>query len=314
METVEFQNQACIEVCGDQKGKRCDKGCMHRYSAGPVEGRIFDNAFKIFRNVEVDSFTVDAIMINDGEKLTTLLYDRTKVVKKQLDYLAQYKLSKAESKIMELYLKGYSNHEIANKLFISKGTLRSHLNSIYKKIPEALKAEILATAEAKIVEIQNAFDAGLLTEDERYVRVINVWSGAKEEVQAVSKETLDKLGPVFMMINSGARGSWAQTTQMMGMKGLVANPSGKTMELPVKASFKEGFDVLEYFISTHGARKGLTDTALRTANAGYLTRRLVDVSQDVVVALSNGLFPGKKTFSDNPLFGRVSKENKNRLK
>ncbi len=149
------------------------------------------------------------------------------------------------------------------------------------------KKEILAAAEAKIQEIQNAFDTGLLTEDERYVRVIGVWSATKEEIQAISKETLDKLGPVFMMINSGARGSWAQTTQMMGMKGLVANPSGKTMELPVKASFKEGFDVLEYFISTHGARKGLTDTALRTANAGYLTRRLVDVSQDVVVALED---------------------------
>ncbi len=145
------------------------------------------------------------------------------------------------------------------------------------------KAKILADADVKITEIQTAFDNGLLTDDERYVRVINVWSQAKEQIQAISKESLSKLGPVFMMINSGARGSWAQTTQMMGMKGLVANPSGKTMELPVKASFKEGYDVLEYFISTHGARKGLTDTALRTANAGYLTRRLVDVSQDVVI-------------------------------
>ncbi len=149
------------------------------------------------------------------------------------------------------------------------------------------KAGIIKAAEQKILEIQNAFDAGLLTENERYIRVINVWSATKEEVQNLSKRSLNPLGPVFMMINSGARGSWAQTTQMMGMKGLVANPSGKTMELPVKASFKEGFDVLEYFISTHGARKGLTDTALKTANAGYLTRRLVDVSQDMVINLED---------------------------
>ncbi len=146
-----------------------------------------------------------------------------------------------------------------------------------------VKASLIAQAEEKIREIQEAYEAGLLTETERYVRVINTWTQAKEEIQVASKEALNKLGPVYMMINSGARGSWAQTTQMMGMKGLVGNPSGKTIELPVKASFKEGFDVLEYFISTHGARKGLTDTALKTANAGYLTRRLVDVSQDVVI-------------------------------
>ncbi len=149
------------------------------------------------------------------------------------------------------------------------------------------KKSVLAAAEKKITEINEAFDTGLLTDQERYIRVINTWSAAKEEIQAASKDALDKLGPVFMMINSGARGSWAQTTQMMGMKGLVANPSGKTMELPVKASFKEGLDVLEYFISTHGTRKGLTDTALKTANAGYLTRRLVDVSQDMVVNIED---------------------------
>ena len=151
----------------------------------------------------------------------------------------------------------------------------------------AQKKGIIAAAEQSVVEIQEAFEAGLLTDNERYVRVINTWTTAKEEVQVASKDALNKFGPVYMMINSGARGSWAQTTQMMGMKGLVGNPSGKTMELPVKASFKEGFDVLEYFISTHGARKGLTDTALKTANAGYLTRRLVDVSQDVVINLED---------------------------
>jgi len=95
---------------------------------------------------------------------------------------------------------------------------------------------------------------------------------------------LPKDGPVFFMMNSGARGSWGQTTQMMGMRGLMANPNGETIELPVKASLKEGMDVLEYFITTHGARKGLSDTALRTANAGYLTRRLIDVAQEVIIS------------------------------
>jgi DNA-directed RNA polymerase subunit beta' len=153
------------------------------------------------------------------------------------------------------------------------------------QLPE--KAKIMKTAEEKVAQINEAFEAGLLTDAERYTRVINTWTTAKEETQAASKDALSKLGPVYMMINSGARGSWGQTTQMMGMKGLVNNPSGRIIELPIKASFKEGLDVLEYFISTHGTRKGLTDTALKTANAGYLTRRLVDVSQDVVINIED---------------------------
>ncbi|MBI5404981.1 MAG: DNA-directed RNA polymerase subunit beta' [Candidatus Kerfeldbacteria bacterium] len=146
------------------------------------------------------------------------------------------------------------------------------------------KPAVIDQAEQAIIGIREQYDLGLLTEQERYVKVINVWSKAKEEVTELSKKSLDRYGPVFAMIDSGARGSWAQISQMMGMKGLVSNPSGGTIELPVKRSFKEGFDVLEYFISTHGARKGLSDTALRTANAGYLTRRLIDVSQDIVVS------------------------------
>jgi DNA-directed RNA polymerase subunit beta' len=145
------------------------------------------------------------------------------------------------------------------------------------------KPKILNDAQAQVDAIHENYEMGLLTDDERRARVIETWDLAKQEIQAVSKKALDPHGPVFSMIESGARGSWGQTTQMMGMKGLVTNPRGDIIELPVKGSFKEGFSVLEYFISTHGARKGLSDTALRTANAGYLTRRLVDVSQDVVI-------------------------------
>ncbi len=149
-------------------------------------------------------------------------------------------------------------------------------------VPEE-KAGIISSADDNIDQIYSHYNAGLLTNEERRTKVVEVWTKAKIEITEACQEVLPKDGPVFAMIDSGARGSWGQTTQMMGMKGLVINPSGETIELPVKASFKEGFDVLEYFISTHGARKGLTDTALRTANAGYLTRRLVDVAQDVVI-------------------------------
>ena len=145
------------------------------------------------------------------------------------------------------------------------------------------KPKILEDAQAQVDTIHENYEMGLLTDDERRARVIEVWDLAKQKIQEVSKLALDPHGPVFSMIESGARGSWGQTTQMMGMKGLVTNPRGDIIELPVKGSFKEGFSVLEYFISTHGARKGLSDTALRTANAGYLTRRLIDVSQDVVI-------------------------------
>ncbi|MEK7570455.1 MAG: DNA-directed RNA polymerase subunit beta' [Patescibacteria group bacterium] len=145
------------------------------------------------------------------------------------------------------------------------------------------KAEILKIADTKVDELTQNYDMGLLTDDERHNRIIEVWDQAKTAIQKACKATLDPFGPVFSMIESGARGSWGQTTQMMGMKGLVTNPAGDIIELPVRGSFKEGFDVLEYFISTHGARKGLSDTALRTANAGYLTRRLIDVAQDIVI-------------------------------
>lgn len=145
------------------------------------------------------------------------------------------------------------------------------------------KKDILGLGDTQIDEVNDQFQQGLLTKSERHSKIIEIWTGVKDKIVQLGKDSLAKEGPVLSMITSGARGSWAQVTQMVGMKGLVSNPAGEIIELPIKASFKEGFDVLEYFISTHGSRKGLSDTALRTANAGYLTRRLVDVSQDVVV-------------------------------
>lgn len=149
-------------------------------------------------------------------------------------------------------------------------------------VPEK-KKEILDEADQKVATVMAQFRRGLITEDERYDRVISIWSKAKDEVTEVLMKSMDKFNAIFMMANSGARGNVSQITQLAGMRGLMANPSGRIIELPIKSNFREGLTVLEYFISTHGARKGLADTALRTADSGYLTRRLVDVAQDVIV-------------------------------
>jgi len=127
------------------------------------------------------------------------------------------------------------------------------------------------------------FKRGLITDDERYTQTVDLWTEATEEVTAATMKSFDALHPVFMMANSGARGNIQQIRQLAGMRGLMADPTGRIIDLPIKANFSEGLTVLEYFISTHGARKGLADTALRTADSGYLTRRLVDVAQDVIV-------------------------------
>ncbi|HZX49643.1 MAG TPA: DNA-directed RNA polymerase subunit beta' [Candidatus Paceibacterota bacterium] len=145
------------------------------------------------------------------------------------------------------------------------------------------KKELLAQAEKEIEAIDTHWHHGLLSKEERSVKVIEVWQRVKSTIEQLVPKTLPEGGSVFAIIDSGARGSWSQPIQMSGMKGLVINPAGRIIELPVKNSFKEGFDVLEYFISTHGARKGTADTALRTSTAGYLTRRLIDVSHDVLI-------------------------------
>lgn len=149
-------------------------------------------------------------------------------------------------------------------------------------LPE--KDHLISAANDRIDQIQEQYNEGLLTESERYAKVIEEWTNTKDKIADICKRGLRDILPVYSMIDSGARGSWAQPVQILGMKGLVTSPTGTIFELPVKGNFKEGFGVLEYFISTHGVRKGLSDTALRTANAGYLTRRLVDVAQDVIIS------------------------------
>ena len=150
------------------------------------------------------------------------------------------------------------------------------------KVPEA-KKDILADADATIANIRKQYKRGLITDDERYKSVISVWEKATKDVSDAMEENFDDLNPIYMMVKSGARGNMNQLRQIAGMRGLMASTTGKAVEIPIKSCFREGLDALEYFISSHGARKGLADTALRTADSGYLTRRLVDVSQDIIV-------------------------------
>jgi DNA-directed RNA polymerase subunit beta' len=149
-------------------------------------------------------------------------------------------------------------------------------------VPDA-KFKILDEAQHEVDKLHEFVDTGFMSQDEQYNKTIQVWSKASEDVTAAMQAAQNPLNPVFMMATSGARGSISQVKQLGGMRGLMSDPSGRILEIPVKASLKEGLTVLEYFISTHGARKGLADTALRTADSGYLTRRLVDVAQDVIV-------------------------------
>lgn len=164
--------------------------------------------------------------------------------------------------------------------YSTKGAVTISVSDI--TIPEA-KKELLAKAEKNVLSIMNSYMRGELTEKDRKQLVINTWKETTDKVTDELMENLDRFNPIYMMANSGARGSTSQIRQLGGMRGLMADPSGQIIEVPIRANFREGLTVLEFFTSTHGARKGLADTALRTADSGYLTRRLVDVSQDVIV-------------------------------
>jgi len=187
-------------------------------------------------------------------------------------------------------------------------------------IPPA-KEKLIKESEQKVQKIEDYYEQGLLTDEERYTQIISIWAEAKGKLADVIKDLYDPYESVYTMVASKARGSWELINQMSGMKGMVVNPAGQVIELPIKSSFKEGFAVLEYFISTHGTRKGMADTAVRTAAAGYLTRRLVDVAQDVIVRQEDcktkkGITIYKEDSQDTGqtmsqrLFGRVTLDGK----
>ena len=164
--------------------------------------------------------------------------------------------------------------------YATKGAFTVSVHDV--AVPEA-KKKILADSEKQVEEVWKQYKRGLITEDERYSSIIKIWEKATNDVTEAMKDNFDELNPIYMMAQSGARGNMNQLRQIAGMRGLMANTSGKAVEIPIRSCFREGLDVLEYFISSHGARKGLADTALRTADSGYLTRRLVDVAQDIIV-------------------------------
>src|SRR5947209_8846954 len=186
--------------------------------------------------------------------------------------------------------------------------------------PES-KWQIIHSTEKEVAEVERMYRRGVMTDDERYRKVIELWQRAYEDVGNATEHAFDKFSPIWMMMGSGARGNIQQIRQLAGMRGLMADPTGRIIDLPIQANFTEGLTVLEYFISTHGTRKGLADTALRTADSGYLTRRLVDVAQELIVReddcqTSCGLWledmkpdePGKRHNLDTRVFGRVLAE------
>ena len=158
-----------------------------------------------------------------------------------------------------------------------------HRLDLRRRHAAAQEAQILEEYEARAEKVQKQYERGLITDDERRQELIEIWTQATNVVAAAMEKNFHRLNPINMMIDSGARGNMMQVRQIAGMRGLVANPKGEIIPRPIKSNFREGLSVLEFFISTHGARKGLADTALRTADSGYLTRRLVDVSQDVII-------------------------------
>ena len=172
----------------------------------------------------------------------------------------------------------------------AQGYKYSTLSAITVAVPDAIipdeKPEILAAADKKVEKVMKNFNRGLISDEERYKKTVEIWQAATEEVSAAlstNLKTHHQRNPIYMMSDSGARGSMDQIKQLAGMRGLLANTAGKTLEMPIRANYREGLNILEYFISSRGARKGLADTALRTADSGYLTRRLVDVSQEVII-------------------------------
>ena len=201
------------------------------------------------------------------------------------DHFNSKKIEKLINKIIEKYGKEVCEETLdrIKNLGFEYATLSGITWGMDDLIVPAEKQKIIAKAEEEIDKLEDHYKKGLLSREEKTNRAIEIWIKAKSEIEVLVPKALPQTGPVFQIVDSGSKGSWGQPVQMVGMKGLVINPAGQIIELPVKSCFKEGFKVLEFFISTHGARKGTADTALRTSTAGYLTRRLVDVAHEIII-------------------------------
>jgi DNA-directed RNA polymerase subunit beta' len=258
------------------------------------EGKIFSNieeALLAFSQKVIDIRAKIKILNEKNEILETtlgrLIFNR--VLPSSFDYINEQLNSKKLAKVIEKIIEEYPENIVQETLDNIKelGFEYSTLSGLTWGMDDLVipkeKGEIIKKAKEEIGALREQYLNGLLSDQEFINKKIQIWQGVKEEVGKLVPKTLPKDGSVYSIIDSGARGSWVQPIQMAGMKGLVTSPSGKIIDLPILHSFKEGFSILEYFISTHGARKGTADTALRTSAAGYLTRRLVDVSHEVLI-------------------------------
>ncbi len=261
------------EAKGEGKNFSSPEEAIIAYEYGDIDLRA---KIKVPVKDEIRETTVGRILFNETLPDDYVFVDNT-MDSKKLEKIVGGIISKYKQEVIEETL------DKIKKLGFESATISGITWGMDDLIVPPEKEGIIKAAEKEIEMIDSHFRRGLLSKEEKSSKVIEVWTKAKSEIEKLVPKTLPEMGSIFSMVDSGARGSWAQPVQMAGMKGLVINPAGQIIELPVKSSFKEGFDVLEYFISTHGARKGTADTALRTSTAGYLTRRLVDVSHEVVV-------------------------------
>ncbi|MEE1155045.1 MAG: DNA-directed RNA polymerase subunit beta' [Acutalibacteraceae bacterium] len=233
--------------------------------------------------------TVGRIIFNRPIPQDLGFVDRT-VPENALNYEIDFLVGKSQlGKIIDKCIRkhGTQTTSVVLDAIKSQGYKYSTIGAITVAVCDAAippaKKEIIAQAEVDKDAIAELYNEGLISNDERYKKVLEIWNAATNDVTDALKDNMDAYNPIWMMADSGARGSMAQIRQLAGMRGLIANTSGKTIEIPIRANYREGLNILEYFISSRGARKGLADTALRTADSGYLTRRLVDVSQEVIV-------------------------------
>ena len=270
------------------------------------EGKIFSSPEEVILNYELGKISLGAkikIPENTLKRSETFKFNKLKLIETNCgriifnsilpddyQYLNLVVDSKILSQIITDLMGKHSEEEVVEILDRIKelGFEYSTLSGISLGMDDLIvpkgKKELIEKAEKEIDVIENYFKKEFLTLEEKRSKTIGVWQQTKQKVEKLVYETLPKDGPVHSIVSSGARGGWVQLIQMVGMKGLVINPAGKIIELPIKHCYKEGFDVLEYFISTHGGRKGTVDTALRTSASGYLTRRLVDVANEVIIS------------------------------
>ncbi len=259
-----------------------------------VAGKIFSNFEEAIMSYELKKTDIRAPIktLDKKENLIETTCGRiifNRALPESFDFVNYQVGSKSLSQIISDIILNYPKEEViialdkVKDLGFEAATMSGITLGMDDFVVPDIKFKILKEKQAQAEEIKSQYSKGFLSREEKSAKVIEIWHTAKEEIEKYVSSVLPKNSPVISIVDSGARGSWAQPVQIAGMKGLVTSPSGKIIEMPIKHSFKEGFDVLEYFISTHGARKGIVDTALKTSASGYLTRRLADVAHEVIV-------------------------------